>query len=142
LLHTLGNVKESIGDHVKNYTHLIVDESRHLLESFEESDFVIDINRKLYSLKEGIVNLLDEEIGWLDSGHYKGTKLVKRWPLFIFLSSAIICLGFSSVFHLFCAMGKETSNFLNRMDYAGISLLIAGSCYPPYSYYMYCETCI
>jgi adiponectin receptor len=135
ILNTLGDVKESIGGHVKNYTHLIVDESIHLLESLEESEIVKDLHQKLYNLKEGIVNLLDEEV--LYSG--EGTQYIRRWPLFIFLASAIICLGFSAVFHLFSALGKETNNFLNRMDYAGISILIAGSCYPPYFYFLYCE---
>jgi hypothetical protein len=121
---------------------MVVDESIHILESIEDSQFVKDVNHKLYNLKEGVADLLDEEMEWLDTGYMKGNKMVRKWPLFIFLASAIICLGFSAVFHLFSALGKETSNFLNRMDYAGISILIAGSCYPPYSYFMYCEPSI
>ena len=66
---------------------------------------------------------------------------IRRWPLFIMLSSAIVCLGCSTLFHWFGALSDNASSILSRLDYAGISILVAGSCYPPYFYYFYCETC-
>ena len=66
---------------------------------------------------------------------------IGRWPLFIMLSSAIVCFGFSTSFHWFSVYSKELYSFLCRLDYAGITLLIPGSCYPPYYYFYYCEKC-
>ena len=66
---------------------------------------------------------------------------IGRWPLFIMLSSAIVCFGFSASFHWFSIYSKELYSFLCRLDYAGITFLIPGSCYPPYFYFYYCEKC-
>lgn len=66
---------------------------------------------------------------------------IGRWPLFIMLSSAIGCFAFSTSFHWFSVYSKELYSFLCRLDYAGITLLIPGSCYPPYYYFYYCEKC-
>jgi len=66
---------------------------------------------------------------------------IGRWPLFIMLSSAIGCFAFSTSFHWFSIYSKELYSFLCRLDYAGITLLIPGSCYPPYYYFYYCEKC-
>lgn len=64
-----------------------------------------------------------------------------RWPLLIMCGSAILCLGFSAVFHWVGPLSPSVYKVLSRLDYAGISLLIAGSCFPPYFYFFYCETC-
>ena len=66
---------------------------------------------------------------------------IGRWPLFIMLTSAIGCFAFSTFFHWFSIYSKELYSFLCRLDYAGITLLIPGSCYPPYYYFYYCEKC-
>ena len=66
---------------------------------------------------------------------------IGRWPLFIMLTSAIGCFAFSTSFHWFSIYNKELYSFLCRLDYAGITLLIPGSCYPPYYYFYYCEKC-
>ena len=66
---------------------------------------------------------------------------IGRWPLFIMLSAAIGCFAFSTSFHWFSIYSKELYSFLCRLDYAGITLLIPGSCYPPYYYFYYCEKC-
>ena len=66
---------------------------------------------------------------------------VSRWPLFVMLSAAIVCFGFSTSFHWFSIYSKELYSFLSRLDYAGITFLIPGSCYPPYFYFYYCEKC-
>ena len=63
---------------------------------------------------------------------------VKRWPLLIFILSAIICLGCSSVCHLFGAHSKEVKKFVNSLDYAGIAILICGSFFPPIYYMFFC----
>lgn len=60
-------------------------------------------------------------------------------PLFVHLFSAILCMGFSATFHLFTAHSAEVNNFLSRLDYCGISILIAGSNTPPLYYSFFCE---
>ena len=67
-------------------------------------------------------------------------KNLERWPLIIFLISAILCLSFSSFFHLVGNISPQVHRILSRFDYGGISLLITGSCYPPYFYFFYCDT--
>jgi adiponectin receptor len=42
------------------------------------------------------------------------------------------------VFHLFHDHSDELSVILSRCDYAGVALLIAGSCFPPFEYIFYC----
>ena len=69
----------------------------------------------------------------------KTQKRIRRWPIFIMLSSAIICLSFSAIYHMLSPISKQFCTTLSRLDYAGISLLIAGSCFPPYFYFFNCE---
>jgi len=64
---------------------------------------------------------------------------LSRWPILVFLCSAIFCLMGSSAFHLFYCMGLRTNSILLRLDYAGICVLIFGSCFPPMVYGFYCE---
>jgi adiponectin receptor len=55
------------------------------------------------------------------------------------LSAGIICLGFSFTFHLFGVYSEKLYKILSKLDYGGILFLIAGSCYPPYYFFYYCE---
>ena len=66
-------------------------------------------------------------------------KTLERWPISIIFIGGIICLGFSALFHLFTAQSKLVKQIFNRMDYAGIAILIVCSCYPPYYYFYYCN---
>ena len=66
---------------------------------------------------------------------------IGKWPLYIMLSAAIVCFGFSTSFHWFSIYSKNLYSILCRLDYAGITFLIPGSCYPPYFYFYYCEKC-
>lgn len=45
----------------------------------------------------------------------------------------------SSVYHLTNCMSERIGLALKRIDYAGISILITGSCFPPYVYGFYCQ---
>lgn len=62
------------------------------------------------------------------------------WPIYVFLVLAFICFTNSAVFHLFSAYGEKANAFFSRLDYAGIALLITGSCIPPYYYLYYCNS--
>ena len=53
------------------------------------------------------------------------------------IMSTILCLSFSTCFHAFGNISLKYHIILNRFDYGGISLLITGSCYPPYYFFFY-----
>lgn len=65
----------------------------------------------------------------------------KRYPgpMMVFVFTAFFCLGCSATFHLFNAYSMTINRFMSRLDYAGISLLIAGSSYPLNYYFFYCQ---
>jgi adiponectin receptor len=121
-----------------------VDESKHLLESIEDSaviHYIEELNHKLVNLTDKVADLFDSnDMEWIDAygNEQDKTNKLHRWPLFVMLVSAIICLGCSTIFHWFSAHSKDLHEVLNRLDYAGISILIAGSCYPPYYYFFFC----
>jgi adiponectin receptor len=50
----------------------------------------------------------------------------------------MICLGCSAGFHLYKDKCETLHTVLARVDYAGISILIAGSNIPPIYYSFYC----
>lgn len=57
----------------------------------------------------------------------------------VFLVGLKCCLAFSFVFHWFYCHSPETHRSLAALDYSGISLLIAGSYFPPVYYGFYCR---
>ena len=63
---------------------------------------------------------------------------VSKWPLFVYLLSAAICLGFSAVFHLFFVYSPEACISLSKLDYTGIIILIFGSVVPTIQYMFAC----
>ena len=111
-------------------------------------------------LKESVLDYIDtHEFDWINykggltnkqnnsifdtniknNNEQKGYKKIRKYPIFALLIGGVICLGFSALFHLFHCLSSSHHEFLNRMDYAGISILVAGSCYPPYYYFFYCS---
>jgi adiponectin receptor len=70
------------------------------------------------------------------------THHVPHWPIFVFMVSAVICLTCSATFHLLFVYSKPVYFFLSRLDYAGITILIAGSFYPMIYYSFYCHPTI
>ncbi|CEG39119.1 adiponectin receptor [Plasmopara halstedii] len=69
----------------------------------------------------------------------EGPHDVPHWPIFAFMASAVICLTCSAIFHLMFVVNRPTYMFLSRVDYAGITILIAGSFYPLVYYSFYCH---
>ena len=137
----------SIADDIKNISFDIYN---YLISSF--LDYFSSFKEEINSLKESILDLIK-----LDT--YKSEKLEKklddqfnlnlekrktkelaRWPLFIIIHCAILCFIFSASFHSIGIINEKVHDILNRFDYGGISILIAGSCYPPYYYLFYYET--
>jgi len=71
--------------------------------------------------------------------HSSDPHHLSRWPIVVFLLSAVTCLLCSSIFHLFYCINHNVNKVLQRLDYAGISLLICGSTFPPLVYGFYCQ---
>lgn len=103
------------------------------------SEYIDDLSYKLSNIQDQLLELMEMEQLPLGEKKYAKSNGIKRWPIFVMLSTAIICLGFSALFHLVGTLSKEVHSVFSRLDYAGISLLIAGSCYPPYFYFFHCE---
>ena len=107
--------------------------------------FNFSFKPKYFELREKFLNYLKLENITLRNNEKKDTEIsmpskeLKKWPLYIFIFSAIICLTFSSIFHLTGQISINFHRILSRFDYGGVCLLITGSCYPPYYYFFYCE---
>jgi adiponectin receptor len=101
------------------------------------SDVGADISMKyaieeLHGLAESVRNGI-KVMSSADSHH------VPHWPIFVFIVSAVICLTCSATFHLLFVYSKPVYFFLSRLDYAGITIMIAGSFYPLIYYSFYCH---
>ena len=138
-------------DQLKNYSNYTIPTK---IESFIKTikEYYQYFINAVNSLKEEIIDLIKLDTSLtkeheedLDSNfnlnlEERKKKELARWPLFIIIFAAIACLSFSTIFHLFGIMNEKYFNILNRFDYGGISLLISGSCYPPYYYFFYYST--
>lgn len=65
--------------------------------------------------------------------------VISRVPLFLHIFGAVICMGCSAIFHLFHVHSPGASQYLSRLDYAGISVMITGSSLSPLYYNYYCS---
>ena len=138
------NTVNNISNELKNYTNPLLQSNqtkikinyRHLIKSvILVKEEIIDLIKLDSSLsKESELNL-DNNFNL--SLNTRKEKKLALWPIYIIILSAITCLSFSASFHLFGLMNAKYFNILNRFDYGGISLLISGSCYPPYYYFFY-----
>ena len=85
------------------------------------------------------LNIETEPLKQQDFTHHSGFfGDVSKIPLIVHILWAMLCLFFSSLFHLFWWHSKEVWTVLSRFDYGGIAVLIAGSCVPQYIYSFYC----
>ena len=138
------NKINAIFSELKNYTSPVISSFYKTIQEYYKY-----FTEKVTTVKEEIIDLikLDTSItskhqSYLDKDfnlnlEIRKKKELARWPLFIIIFSAITCLSFSTIFHSFGTMNEKYNNILNRFDYGGISLLISGSCYPPYYYFFY-----
>ena len=133
---TIINIIGSFIDNVNDYINSILK----IFTKNNNSNIFDDITIKWNICRNKLINLFKNDIEPIYDDTNNNHK-VKRWPLFIMLSAAIVCLGCSTTFHWFGIYNKKVFSFLSRLDYAGITFLIPGSCYPPYFYFYYCEKC-
>ena len=64
---------------------------------------------------------------------------ISKWPIYAHILSAIFCMGCSACFHLFYVKSIKWLDFLAKLDYAGICILICGSTMPANVYYFACN---
>ncbi|KAM7508256.1 hypothetical protein LguiA_018709 [Lonicera macranthoides] len=64
---------------------------------------------------------------------------VERWPFFVFLAGSMFCLLSSSTCHLFSCHSHHLNLLLLQMDFAGITVMIITSFFPPIYYIFQCE---
>jgi predicted membrane channel-forming protein YqfA (hemolysin III family) len=62
------------------------------------------------------------------------SAMLPTWPLSIYAISATLCMGLSAIFHLLLNYDYQMNKFVSSLDYAGISILIAGSFFPVLEY--------
>ncbi|CAD8100957.1 unnamed protein product [Paramecium sonneborni] len=127
--------------------------------NFEEvAEYAIIFQNKFNLFKDKIIQEIDsEQFDWVEiyKHDYSHTSILKqeqflrnnndpyhvsRWPIVVFLVSGLMCMSGSALFHLFYQMSEAANKYLMRVDYGGISLLILGSCFPPFYYGFYCDT--
>ena len=60
-------------------------------------------------------------------------------PMVVFVISAMLCLGASAACHLYYAFSLRYNLFMSKLDYAGITALIAGSFFPVIFYGLHCN---
>ena len=142
------NIRKAYKDSVTILNETVEKMSNHidnLTSSF--NDFIESLSNKFIELREKIFDLIilenlsfgkNKDINIYNS-NIRFPKKLSRWPIFIFLISAFLCLTLSATFHLIGCVSKTYYKILSRFDYGGISLLVTGSCFPPYYYFFYCE---
>jgi len=122
----------------------VISQTREFINS-QNLDDKLNFNKYekiLVGLRDKFLIMVDSEeySHFLDLGLIKAGDIdlkdlknkISRWPIFVFLSTAFICLSFSATFHLFCALGYKYNRILLRLDYAGVCFLIVGSTFPMY----------
>ncbi|CAN6450781.1 unnamed protein product [Victoria cruziana] len=62
-----------------------------------------------------------------------------RWPWLVYLVGAMVCLLCSTLSHLLACHSRRLNLFFWRLDYAGISLMIVTSFFPPIYYVFLCH---
>lgn len=70
---------------------------------------------------------------------YATIPFIDKIMLGIFLTTAILCLAFSTCYHTLACHSQQVLTFVCKLDYCGISLLIAGSIVPCLYYAFYCS---
>lgn len=61
-----------------------------------------------------------------------------RWPMFLYLAGAMLCLLLSAGCHTLGCISCDVSRLVWRFDYAGIAALISASFFPPVFYGFLC----
>jgi channel protein (hemolysin III family) len=131
-LSRLGQIKESIAHSVSEFMKELG--TKRSAWTSHAQQHVQEAMDKMLHLGEGVTLMQ------VLSPHHSHDLVpyLPTWPIVIFLITAAICLFFSTAFHTFLASSKWQMTF-QRLDYAGIALLIGGSNVPIMYYAFFCE---
>lgn len=104
-----------------------------------------------YGLEHDTIESLNSELGnlyaHLELAHdlicvagkaSRDLDVAPRWPVYVFLSAATVCLGMSTVCHTLTNVTERVSAILWRLDYVGIAWLIVASFFPIVYYPFMC----
>lgn len=121
-------------------THELEDKVYSMYNRISSGNSTESLKPLIKKLESIMAEIDSQKYDWIDvySDKHLSISKVSRWPIFVYIVSAMICLLCSSIFHLFSAHSLRLNYSLSRLDYAGISILIAGSFYPPVYYAFYC----
>jgi len=93
--------------------------------------------------KGKVMHTVDSHVfNWLDSFYNKDSvhiSYVTSLPIMLFFLSALICLCLSATFHLVYEHSKRINDIFIKLDYAGVNILITGSCIPVIYYGFFCS---
>lgn len=126
------------------YFHKLPKKVQESLTNTEFNTFVYFLKEKYNERKQLVLDSLYKKQQSWAKYHFERYFKVKHselpfWPIYIQLFCAACCFTLSAVFHLYYVHSPRVAALLARLDYAGISFLIAGSCFPPYFYHFYCD---
>lgn len=114
-------------DHFQKSTikkfHTLTDFSKHQIHEFSET-----IDNWYESHKINLIKKFSP----------KFQKHEEWMPMIIYLLSVFTCLGLSTTFHVFYSISHKVSKILQRLDMAGISILIFGSSFSSHYYLFKC----
>ena len=82
--------------------------------------------------------LFDEQHSEEIAGLIKQAEIVTKWPLILFLISALGTFSCSFSCHWFLCRNEKVWRFVHKLDHAGIALTIIGSTYPGVMYKYAC----
>ncbi|CDW79096.1 adiponectin receptor protein [Stylonychia lemnae] len=106
-----------------------------------------DFQRRMGKIHSDTIDRIDQ-MSWLDFANLVQPiddfdyylNYVSKWPLFVHMFTAALCLGFSAIFHLFYVYSQDVNEILIKLDYSGITLLIFGSAVPSIEYVYACSS--
>lgn len=115
-------------------------------EGAENRSHLVPIVQELFALERKLVdygrsNLAELEERMLSAlAHFVPLQWpTQRWPIYVFMAGAMVCMLTSSVCHLFGCCRADVARWIWRFDYAGIAVLIVASFYPPVYYTFMCS---
>lgn len=126
-------LREEIVHNFEVFRSSLQEHGHHMAEGYKLG--IDNFRKSMKQLSHGISSVNDlKRVLHLHDIHY----YMEQWPLLVFMFSAMFCLLCSSIFHLFAAV-NHVSLTLQKLDYAGICILIGGSTVPIIFYGFYCD---
>jgi len=135
-------IHESLATATAALNEQVLTTESELVASLREELLVVTakLSQSAEAARTSLVHLAAARPAWLatDADADSAEGPVPRWPVFLFLGTAVLCLVCSSAFHLFYILSPRMSDLLQQVDLSGISFLVAGSTIPILYYGFYC----